>query len=185
MADREAADQLPAAPGGFAGPGGIIGGQSGWLRMFDDANGGQIGWMLAFAVGAGAIALWHWRRDPVRRAAVVLFLGWTALYGGVFSYAEGIFHSYYTSAMAPAVSALVGIGVVGVADAVRRDRRWLAALVPLVLGSVWVELKIADRTPGLLRLDAAGDDPGACSAALPSSRFRPRADGRCSAGLRP
>ncbi len=137
----------PGAAGGFAGPGGIIGGQSGWLRMFDDANGGQIGWVLAFAVGAGAVALWHWRRDPARRAAVVLFLGWTALYSGVFSYAEGIFHSYYTSAMAPAVAALVGIGAVAFADAVRRDRRWLAVLGALVMGSVWVELKIADRTP--------------------------------------
>ena len=52
----------------------------------------------------------------VRRAFAVLFLGWVLLYGGVFSYAQGIYHSYYTSAMAPGIAALVGIGVVALGE---------------------------------------------------------------------
>jgi 4-amino-4-deoxy-L-arabinose transferase-like glycosyltransferase len=135
------------AAAGFRGPGGIFGGLPGALRMFDDANGGQIGWLLPFAIGGGLVALWHWRRDPTRRAFAALFLGWIGIYGGIFSYAHGIFHSYYTSAMAPGVAALVGIGTVALADAVRRDRRWLIAAVALIGFTVWTELAIAGRTP--------------------------------------
>jgi 4-amino-4-deoxy-L-arabinose transferase-like glycosyltransferase len=133
--------------GGFRGAGGIIGGIPSLLRMFDDANGGQIGWLLPFALGGGLMALWSWRRDPVRRAFAVLFLGWIALYGGIFSYAQGIYHSYYTSAMAPGVAALVGVGTVTVAHAVRRDRRWLMVAIGLVGVTVWTQLQIAGRTP--------------------------------------
>src|SRR6266704_2914390 len=109
---RSTSRSAPTAPGGnpaagFRGPGGIFGGLPGALRMFDDANGGQIGWLLPFAIGGGLVALWHWRRDPTRRAFAALFLGWVGIYGGIFSYAHGIFHSYYTSAMAPGVAALV------------------------------------------------------------------------------
>jgi 4-amino-4-deoxy-L-arabinose transferase-like glycosyltransferase len=115
--------------------------------MFDDANGGQIGWLLPFAVGGGLVALWSWRRDPVRRAFAVLFLGWIALYGGIYSYAQGIYHAYYTSTMAPGVAALVGVGAVTLANAVRRDRRWLMAAIGLVGVTVWAQLVIAGRTP--------------------------------------
>jgi 4-amino-4-deoxy-L-arabinose transferase-like glycosyltransferase len=133
--------------GGFRGVGGIIGGIPSLLRMVDDANGGQIGWLLPFALGGALVALWSWRRDPVRRAFAVLFLGWVLLYGGIFSYAQGIYHSYYTSAMAPGVAALVGVGTVALANAVRRDRRWLIAAIGLVGLTLWTQLQIAGRTP--------------------------------------
>jgi 4-amino-4-deoxy-L-arabinose transferase-like glycosyltransferase len=135
------------SPGGFRGAGGIIAGIPGLLRMFDDANGGQIGWLLPFALGGGLVALWSWRRDPVRRAFAVLFLGWIALYGGIYSYAQGIYHAYYTSTMAPGIAALVGVGAVTVGNAVRRDRRWLMVLIGLVSVTVWTQLQIAGRTP--------------------------------------
>ena len=136
-----------AVGGGFAGPGGIFGGLPGVFRMFDDANGGQIGWLLPLALGVGFVALWRWRADPLRRAASVLFLGWVLVYGVVFSYAQGIFHSYYTSAMAPGVAALVGIGAVAIADMLRRNVRWLAVAIALTGMTVWAELVIAGRTP--------------------------------------
>jgi 4-amino-4-deoxy-L-arabinose transferase-like glycosyltransferase len=135
------------SPGGSRGAGGIIAGIPGLLRMFDDANGAQIGWLLPFALGGGLVALWSWRRDPVRRAFAVLFLGWIALYGGIYSYAQGIYHAYYTSTMAPGVAALVGVGAVAVANAVRRDRRWLMVAIALVAVTVWAQLVIAGRTP--------------------------------------
>jgi 4-amino-4-deoxy-L-arabinose transferase-like glycosyltransferase len=145
--DGQAAPGGPIAFGGVRGAGGIIAGIPGLLRMFDDANGGQIGWLLPFALGGGLVALWSWRRDPVRRAFAVLFLGWIALYGGIYSYAQGIYHAYYTSTMAPAIAALVGVGAVALANAVRRDRRWLVALIGLVGVTVWAQLQIAGRTP--------------------------------------
>ncbi len=140
---------LPGFGGGgsFNGPGGIIGGSAGYLRMFDPSNGGQIGWLLPFALGGGLLVLWYERRNPARRAFALLFTGWVVLYAGVFSEAQGIFHSYYTSALAPGVAALVGVGAVTAANAVRRDRRWLAALVALVAVTAWSQLRIAGRTP--------------------------------------
>ncbi|TAK58362.1 MAG: phospholipid carrier-dependent glycosyltransferase [Dehalococcoidia bacterium] len=138
----------PAARGGrFNGPGGIIAGIPGVGRMFDASNGGQIAWLLPFALIASLAALWHWRRDPMRRAAVVLFAGWILLYGGVFSYAHGIFHTYYTSAMAPGVAAMAGIGTVSLARAARRDRRWLIVAAAAIVATVWAQLVIEDRTP--------------------------------------
>jgi 4-amino-4-deoxy-L-arabinose transferase-like glycosyltransferase len=134
-------------PGGVAGPGGIFGGYVGPLRLFDNANGGQIGWLLPFAIGGGLAALWSWRFDPRRRAAVLLFLGWIALYGEVFSFAHGTFHAFYTSAMVPGVAALVGIGAAALAKEARSDGRWLIALVGLVALTLWTQIQIAGRTP--------------------------------------
>jgi 4-amino-4-deoxy-L-arabinose transferase-like glycosyltransferase len=115
--------------------------------MFDDANGSQIGWLLPFAIGGGLLSLWWWRRDPRRRAFAALSLGWIALYGGVFSYAQGIFHSYYTSAMAPGVAAMAGIGAVAIIEAVRRDRMWLIAAALIIGVTAWTQIGIADREP--------------------------------------
>jgi 4-amino-4-deoxy-L-arabinose transferase-like glycosyltransferase len=134
-------------PNGVRGAGGIIAGEPGPWRMFDAANGGQIAWFLPFAVLGGAFALWTWRRDRLRRAAVVLWLGWVLLYAGVFSYAQGIYHSYYTSALAPGVAALVGITFVSVLDAVRHERRWLAVAAILVGVTLAVQLTVAGRVP--------------------------------------
>jgi 4-amino-4-deoxy-L-arabinose transferase-like glycosyltransferase len=167
--------------GGFAGPGGIFGGLPGALRMFDDANGGQIGWLLPFAVGGGLLALWNWRRDARRRAFAVLFLGWIGIYGGVFSYAHGIFHSYYTSAMAPGVAALVGVGSAGAASAVRRDKRWLIAVIALIGVTLWTQLQIEARTPdfyGWVRpLTVATALAGLAAIAVLALRQRPVAAG--------
>lgn len=138
------------APGGGPpnGPGGIIAGRPGPWRMFDAANGGQIAWFLPFA-GLGALAaLWTWRRDPSKRAQAILWLGWVLTFGVVFSYAEGIYHSYYTSAMAPGVAALTGIGAVAAAGVVRRERWWLMAVpIALVAATVAVQLKVTGRFP--------------------------------------
>ncbi len=136
-----------APTGSLNGLGGVFGGDPGPFRMVNPANGGQIGWLLPFAVGAGAIALLMSLRDPKRRALVVLFLGWVVLFGGVFSYAQGIMHSYYTSAMAPGVAALTGIGTVALADALRRDRRWLLAVCGLVGVTLYTQIYLENRVP--------------------------------------
>ena len=83
-------------------------------RLFGPEMGGQISWLLPAAVAAIAAGLWITRRaprtDPVR-AALLLWGGWLAVTGAVFSYANGILHSYYTVALAPAIAAGLAIGV--------------------------------------------------------------------------
>ncbi len=46
------------------------------------------------------------------RAGLTLWLGWLLVTGLTFSLMAGIFHPYYTVALAPAIGALVGIGAV-------------------------------------------------------------------------
>jgi 4-amino-4-deoxy-L-arabinose transferase-like glycosyltransferase len=133
--------------GAFGGIGGVFGGAPGWGRLFNDAVGAQIAWLLPLAALGAAVALWTWRRDSRRLAAVVLWGGWFALYGVVFSLAEGTFHSYYTSAMAPAVGALIGIGGVALISQARRSPAWLAVAGVGVVGTAALQLELIDRTP--------------------------------------
>lgn len=108
--------------GGGGRPGG--GGGGGWGetgidRLFAGNIGGQISWLLPAALVllvAGLVMTWRARRatDSLESTARAAFLAW----GGallitvlVFSYMQGIFHEYYTVALAPFVAALVGMGV--------------------------------------------------------------------------
>ncbi|MGP3914161.1 ArnT family glycosyltransferase [Nonomuraea sp. 10N515B] len=87
--------------------------QSGWLRMFDTEAGGQISWLLPAALVLLVAVTWLTRRaprvDPVR-AAVWVWGSWLLVTALVFSLMQGIFHAYYTVALAPAIAALVGMG---------------------------------------------------------------------------
>jgi 4-amino-4-deoxy-L-arabinose transferase-like glycosyltransferase len=130
------------------GAGGIIAGEPDTLRMFDDANGGQIAWFLPFALIGGVVSLWYWRDQRLLRAAALLWLGWVLLFGGVFSYSQGIYHSYYTSALAPGVAALVGIGAVSVSQLARRHPAWLVVGAVMALLTLWVQLEVSGRFDG-------------------------------------
>ena len=97
-------------PGGGGG-GGVFGGDTGVLRLLNQSLGGQAGWLLGFAVVAGARAA---RRDAAC-AGRDARTGWLIAVGGAFamtavafSYAQGIFHPYYVSQLAPFTAALVG-----------------------------------------------------------------------------
>ncbi|MFI0445958.1 glycosyltransferase family 39 protein [Actinomadura sp. 6N118] len=86
---------------------------AGWLRMFGDSIGGQISWLLPAALILLAAGLWITRRAPrsdPARAAFALWGGWLLVTTLIFSFMQGIFHEYYTVALAPAVAALVGMG---------------------------------------------------------------------------
>ncbi|HEX5370755.1 MAG TPA: glycosyltransferase family 39 protein [Dehalococcoidia bacterium] len=131
--------------GGATGPGGIIAGQPSLWRMFDPANGGQIGWLLPFALVGGVFSLWRWYDNRVLRAAVIAFLGWVLLFGGIFSYSQGIYHSYYTSALAPGIAALVGISVVAFSDLIKRHFFWVAGAVLAAGVTIWAQLTISHR----------------------------------------
>ena len=102
--------------GGGPGNGSGMWGPTGITRLFGAEMGTQISWLLpaalfflvALLLGHAACAA-HRRHA---RAAVLLWGSWLVVTGLVFSFAQGIIHPYYTVALAPAIGALVGIGVV-------------------------------------------------------------------------
>ncbi|CAM5503818.1 hypothetical protein SAVIM338S_03661 [Streptomyces avidinii] len=107
-----------ARPGGGGG-GGMSWGETGIDRLFASNIGGQISWLLPAALillVAGLVVTWRARRatDSLESMARAAFLAWGGallITGLVFSYMQGIFHEYYTVALAPFVAALVGMGV--------------------------------------------------------------------------
>ena len=80
---------------------------------------------------AGLVAVGRAPRTDVRRAALLLWGGWLVVTGLVFSLMAGIFHAYYTVALAPAIAALVGIG--GRLLWQRRDRLWARIVLAATL----------------------------------------------------
>ena len=82
-------------------------------RLFQLGQAGQIVWLLPAALFFGVVLL-VWRRRASRtdslRAQVLVWILWLVCTATVFSFMQGIFHPYYTVALAPAIGALVGIG---------------------------------------------------------------------------
>jgi 4-amino-4-deoxy-L-arabinose transferase-like glycosyltransferase len=115
-------------------------GETGLLRMFNAEMGGQIAWLLPAALAAtvvGLIVTARRGRTDRQRAAFTLWGGWLLVTGLIFSLMQGIFHAYYTVALAPAVAALVAMAA-SVLWA-RRERLWASGLLAAgVAGtSVW------------------------------------------------
>jgi 4-amino-4-deoxy-L-arabinose transferase-like glycosyltransferase len=87
-------------------------GPTGWTRLFNSEIGGQIAWLLPAALillVAGFWMTWRTPRTDRTRAALLLWGLWLLVTGLIFSFMQGIFHAYYTVALAPAVAAIVGI----------------------------------------------------------------------------
>jgi 4-amino-4-deoxy-L-arabinose transferase-like glycosyltransferase len=122
--------------GGDYGGLGNLNQQAGWLRMFDTEAGGQISWLLPAALVLLVVATWLTRRAPrvdPARAALWIWGSWLIVTGLIFSLMQGIFHAYYTVALAPAIAALVGMGVAVLWE--RGAHRLLAVLTAVT--SVW------------------------------------------------
>lgn len=81
-------------------------------RLFQPNQIGGIGWLLPAALLFLVVLLVrcaHTRRTDAERAQVLAWGGWLLCTAAVFSFMAGIFHPYYTVALAPPVAALVGI----------------------------------------------------------------------------
>ena len=133
-----------------SGAGGMnFSGQPGASRLFNDLMGGQASWLLPAAL-LGLVGIFVARRHAPRtdsvRAAAIVWGGWLLVTGAVFSYGQGVIHTYYTVALAPAIAALVAIGGHQLWQA--RQHLWarLAAAAALVITSVWAFV-LLDRTP--------------------------------------
>lgn len=86
---------------------------AGWGRLFGTGMGPYIGWLLpagAVCVIAGLLLTRRAPRTDSTRAALIIWGGWLLVTAVVFSFANGILHSYYTVALAPAIAAGIGIG---------------------------------------------------------------------------
>lgn len=133
-------------PGGELPPGGNgMWGQTGITRMFEPAQGGQIAWLIPaalVALVAGLLLRGRATRTDGQRAALILWGGWLLVTGLVFSFMAGIFHQYYTVALAPAIAALVGMGAVLMWR--NRSRWWVRSFGALAVGlttaTAWVLL---------------------------------------------
>ena len=135
--------------GGAGAPG--FGGTPGLLRMFNDLVGGQVSWLIPLALVGLVAGLWVSRRSPrtdLVRAGYVLWGGWTLCTMAVFSETQGIFHPYYTVALAPGVAALAGAGAATLWKLGQGDRR-LAWMLPVTIAGsgAWAAV-LLDRTPG-------------------------------------
>jgi 4-amino-4-deoxy-L-arabinose transferase-like glycosyltransferase len=138
------------------GLGGAFSGTPGWLRLINDALGDQGGWLLPLAlVGAASIALGVLASRRRRELGALTVLGgWFVSAAAVFSFSSGIIHTYYLSALAPATSALVGIGAVSLwRDARRGGWRLALPLAAIALGAC-LEIALLRRSGYLPWLQA-------------------------------
>jgi 4-amino-4-deoxy-L-arabinose transferase-like glycosyltransferase len=102
---------------GSSGPGGGGGGTgfsgaTGPLRLLDNLMGAQASWLLPAALFALVVGLWHSRSAPRTdrtRAALLLWGGWLLVTAVIFSFGQGVIHTYYTIALVPAIAALIAI----------------------------------------------------------------------------
>jgi 4-amino-4-deoxy-L-arabinose transferase-like glycosyltransferase len=134
----------PGFTGGSGGPGrpgggqrGGFGGAPGALRFASPQMAGQITWLFPFALigAASAASRAGWRPPDMVIASLVLWCGWLITHWAVFSWAQGIFHEYYTTIMGPALAALAGIGVAALWREWFHRRGWRGFLLPLALAA--------------------------------------------------
>lgn len=125
------------APSGGHGPGGTgFGGQTGIFRIFNNDFGPNIAWLLILALASGGLLLWILRKTPRTnrgRAAVIFWILWLIIHIVIFSMTSGVIHPYYVVVMAPAVAALVGIGVPFLWGAYIRQKSY-AWILPMLVG---------------------------------------------------
>jgi 4-amino-4-deoxy-L-arabinose transferase-like glycosyltransferase len=142
--------------GSGAGPGGGGGGFSGAtgiLRLFNGEFGGGISWLIPFAlIGlvSGLVLRGRAARTDRARAGYLVWGLWLAVHAIVFSFMSGIIHSYYAVALAPAIAALVGAGVVelwALRERVRFGGIVLAGAI--VVSSIW-SWQLLERSPGFV-----------------------------------
>ncbi|MGW9050793.1 ArnT family glycosyltransferase [[Kitasatospora] papulosa] len=134
--------------GGGGGQGGGWG-ETGIGRMFNSEIGGQISWLLPAALILLVAGVWLTRRAKRTDAARAAFLAWGGsllMTAFVFSFMAGIFHQYYTVALAPSIAALVGMGASVLWE--ERGRWWAGAVLGVTVAAtaVWSYVLLG-RTP--------------------------------------
>ncbi|MEU4215036.1 glycosyltransferase family 39 protein [Actinoplanes sp. NPDC026623] len=149
---RLSGDETGSVGGGGGGNGGGGWGETGLLRMFDGSQGGQVSWLLPAALivlVAGLVLTLRAARTDRLRAGLILWGTWLVGTGLVFSLMQGIFHAYYTVALAPAIGAVAGMG----SALLWRHRRNVFAALTLaatIAVSAWWSYHLLARSAGFL-----------------------------------
>ncbi|MFE2018017.1 ArnT family glycosyltransferase [Streptomyces sp. NPDC059499] len=141
-------EETGSVGGGGGGQGGGWG-ETGIGRMFNSEIGSQIAWLLPAALlllVAGIWLTWRAKRTDTARAAFLAWGGSLLMTAFVFSFMAGIFHQYYTVALAPYVAALVGMGATVLWE--ERARWWAGAALggTVAVTALWSYVLLG-RTP--------------------------------------
>ena len=122
-------------------------------------------------------------RTDLRRAAYLVWGGWLVVTMLVFSLMAGIFHEYYTVALAPAIGALVGMGAVEAWERRSSAVGTIALAAATAAAATWSFILLSRTTAygDWLRISvlavgmaAARADPRDPLAARPRRAVRPR-----------
>ncbi|CAN5216148.1 hypothetical protein BH09ACT1_BH09ACT1_14510 [soil metagenome] len=127
-------------------------GSTGILRLFQDEIGGQITWLLPAALivmVVGFIVTFRLPRTDPKRALLALLSGWLLVTAIFFSFMAGIFHAYYTVALAAPLAGVVAVG--GGLLWSQRAELWarIVAAATVVLTVFWAFSLLSEATDWL------------------------------------
>ncbi len=165
-------------PGGGGVGGGMFNtGNPGLLRLFTNPLGGQIVWLLPLAlIGMVAFALQRpFRpREDRQQQSLILWGTWLVTMVVFFS-AASFFHQYYLSQMAPAIAALVGIGLVSMWQQFGQAgwKGWLLPFALAVTALVQIAIIKGDSSWGTWLVPVLVITAVVATAALVVVRLRP------------
>lgn len=149
---RLSGDETGSVGGGGGGGGTGQWGETGWDRMFNSEIGSQISWLLPAALillVAGLVATRRLKRTSVTRGSFLVWGGSLLMTTVVLSYMAGIFHQYYTVALAPYIAAVVGMGAAVLWE--KRGEIWasITLAASVVAAAAWGYV-LLNRTPDYL-----------------------------------
>ncbi|MFL5998298.1 MAG: ArnT family glycosyltransferase [Streptomyces sp.] len=149
---RLSGDETGSVGGGGGAGGTGQWGETGWNRMFNSEIGSQISWLLPAALillVAGLVATRRLKRTSVTRGSFLVWGGSLLITVVVFSFMAGIFHQYYTIALAPYIAAVVGMGAGILWE--KRAEMWasLTLAASVVAASAWAYV-LLNRTSDYL-----------------------------------
>ncbi|MEU5275890.1 glycosyltransferase family 39 protein [Streptomyces asoensis] len=145
-------EETGSVGGGGGGGGTGQWGETGWDRMFNSEIGGQISWLLPAALillAGGLVATRKLKRTSATRGLFLVWGGSLLITTVVFSYMAGIFHQYYTVALAPYLAAVIGMGAGILWE--KRTEVWasITLAASVVAAAAWSYV-LLNRTPDYL-----------------------------------
>jgi 4-amino-4-deoxy-L-arabinose transferase-like glycosyltransferase len=110
------------------------------LRLATPRLAAQFAWLLPLMLAG--VAFWAMpsrgrRRWSAEQLNVLVWAGWAFTYAAVFSFAGGVFHTYYLAVLAPAAAALAGVGWAALWTRYRQGSLHLGLPAALLATAAW------------------------------------------------